>query len=131
ELMRAILDLKDQHADLQLQTAAAADAVRTLRSETNSRHQENRREFKKLHSGISNSNAGVKRLESEVVAVKGDMRVVKADVVIMKPVVRRLRARELVRRALVQCVARWRTLFIAAGVTIGGTIAWLNDTWPK
>lgn len=117
EILRAVLALGEQ--------------VAQVRAETTARHAENRRELTKLHSGITEANAGVKRVETQVAAVSAEVKGVKADVAIMKPVVRRLRGRELVRRGVVQCLARWRTLFVAAGVAIAGAFTWIDGTWPK
>lgn len=70
-------------------------------------------------------------VRSQIGAVRTQMADVRREVAVMRPIVRRLRARELVKRTIVQCVARWRTMFIVLGVSIGGLITWLNDTWPK
>lgn len=124
QLFRAVMELKDEMRDMNVVVATTQSAVKGLRNETQNRHQENKREIGKIHAGISQSNAEVKK-----VAAKVDSQ--GRDIAIMKPVVRRLRMRELWRRALVQCFGRWRTLFVAVGVSVGGAVTWLNDGWPK
>lgn len=131
ELFRAVMELTDKVADMNVVVATTQSAVKGLRSETQNRHQENKLEINKIHAGISRSNAEVRKVATKVDGVEAEVRGVKADVAVMRPVVRRLRGRELWRRALVKCVTRWRTMFVALGVSVGGALTWLNDGWPK
>lgn len=49
----------------------------------------------------------------------------------MEPVVDRIARRDLVRRALAHCVARWWKFTTAAAAAVAGVIAWANDWLPK
>lgn len=47
------------------------------------------------------------------------------------PVMRRMRAREVFRRKLRQCVSRWRRQLVAAGISAAALFVWLDGHWPK
>jgi hypothetical protein len=47
------------------------------------------------------------------------------------PMMRRLRAREVFRRSVIQCLSRWRHAVVAAGIGAGGLFVWLDGHWPK
>lgn len=67
----------------------------------------------------------------QMTTVKADVKDLKREVAVMRPVVKKMRIRALVRRAIVDCVGRWWGLLTTAAVTIGGLFVWLGDHWPK
>jgi predicted RNase H-like nuclease (RuvC/YqgF family) len=123
-LMQAVLDIKDQVADVNLVAATTASAVTELRKETNTRHEQNKREIDKIRSGITESNASVKRVEAELKSVGSDV----AD---MKPAVTRWRASEAFRAAFYRCARRWWGRGTVLAVGAGALFAWLDGHLPK
>lgn len=123
-LMQAVLDIKDQVADVNLVATTTASAVTELRKETNTRHEQNKREIDKIRSGITESNASVKRVEADVKSVG-------ADVADMKPAVTRWRASEAFRAALYGCARRWWGRGTALAIGAGALFVWLDGHWPK
>jgi hypothetical protein len=127
-LLRHLLEeqrqLRRQLQDTNVIAATTASAIKGLRKDSDARHRDNQKSIGKLRVGLGDLNAAHKRVEA-------DLQKVGADVAIMKPVVRRLRARELVRRGIVQCVARWKTMIVALGVALGAFVTWLDGHWPK
>jgi hypothetical protein len=123
-LLSHVLAMQKQLADQSVLIATTASAVAGMRRESDARHRDTQAAIGKVRAGVAESNVTTMRIATE-------MKEVKAEVRIMKPVVRRMRGRELVRRGVVECLGRWRALFVAAGLTIGGLVTWLNDSWPK
>lgn len=53
------------------------------------------------------------------------------EVAVMRPVVKRMRMRTVLRRAFVECFGRWWGLLTTAAFTVGGLVVWFGDHWPK
>jgi chromosome segregation ATPase len=141
-LLKAVLDLKDELAkavrgidkkfsDMNVEVTTTSSAVRSLRTETQTRHNENRREIGKIRAGVTQSNATADRLETEVKDVAAEMKGVKADVAEMKPVVARASAREKFRAGLLRCLRRWWKRLVGLGVAIAGLFVWWGENAAK
>lgn len=124
KLLSVVLDLV---AQVQQLDARSAQHI----TETARLHKENRREIGKIHSGITNSNATVKKIAAEQQSIKAHVRDLTADVAEMKPAVNRWRAAAAFRAAMWRCIRRSWLAISALAASIGAGVVWVGDHWPK
>jgi hypothetical protein len=89
-----------------------------------SRHKENVERLTGIEAQGARTTAAIEAQAAEVKKLTDALNA-------MTPTFRRLRAKQATRRAVIQCLSRWRGILVGLGVSAGGAYVWLDGHWPK